>query len=394
VSEPAKRSHGYDGVAICAPVSVPYVRYSNEATHWWIARAIRATLDECGLEPARIDGMCASSFTLGADSAVGLTQHLGLTLRWLDHIPMGGLSSVVALRRAARAVQAGDASIIVCVAGDTNGVNSFRHTAENFSRFSQDAAYPYGSGGPNACFGLLTDYYMRHFGIKREDFAHVCVAQRANALRYPDALFKKAMTVEEYMRSRMISDPICLLDCVMPCAGAEAFIVTTQEIARSFGKPFARLLASQEHHNAFPEDPIQFRAGWARDPKGFWETAGVTPDQVDLVQTYDDYPVISMMQIEDLGFCGKGESGAFLRERDLTVDGDFPHNTSGGQLSVGQAGAAGGYLGTVDALRQITGTATGRRVKDARIAVASGFGLINYDRGVCSGAVVLAGEGA
>ncbi|MGE4409771.1 MAG: thiolase family protein [Sphingobium sp.] len=390
----ARRSHGYDGVAVCAPVTVPYARYSNESAHWWIARAIRMALDESGLEPGRVDGLCVSSFTLGVDSAVGLTQHLGLTLNWLDHIPMGGASSVVALRRAARAVQAGDAEIIVCVAGDTNQVHSFRRTAEYFSRFSQDAAYPYGAGGPNACFALLTDHYMRHFGVQREDFAHVCVAQRANAGRNPLALFRKPMTVDEYMRSRMISDPICLLDCVMPCAGAEAFIVTTPEIARTMGKAFARLLATQEHHNAFPEDPIQYRAGWARDPRRFWDTAGVTPDQVDLVQTYDDYPVISLMQVEDLGFCDKGEAGAFLRERNLTVDGEFPHNTSGGQLSGGQAGAGGGYLGTVEALRQLNGTADGRQVKDARIAVVSGFGMINYDRGVCSGAVVLAGEGA
>lgn len=385
---------GYDGVAICAPVSVPYVRYSNESAHWWIGRAIRMALEEGGIAPGRVDGLCVSSFTLGVDSAVGLTQHLGLTLRWLDHIPMGGASSVVALRRAARAVQAGDAEIIVCVAGDTNQIHSFRRTAEYFSRFSQDAAYPYGAGGPNACFALLTDYYMRHFGVQREDFAHVCVAQRANAMRHPHALFRKPMTVEEYMRSRMISDPICLLDCVMPCAGAEAFIVTTPTIARMMGRPFARLLATQEHHNAFPQDPVQYRAGWARDPASFWKAAGIGPDDVDLVQTYDDYPVISLMQIEDLGFCGKGEAAAFLRGQDLTVDGSFPHNTSGGQLSGGQAGAAGGYLGTVEALRQLNGTAAGRQVKDAQIAVVSGFGMINYDRGVCSGAVVLAGEAA
>jgi acetyl-CoA acetyltransferase len=112
---------------------------------------------------------------------------------------------------------------------------------------------------------------------------------------------------------------------------------------------------------------------------------------MDLLQTYDDYPVISMMQIEDLGFCDKGAGAEFVRDRDLTVTGDFPHNTSGGQLSVGQAGAAGGYLGLVEALRQVTGQAGPTQVAAARRACVSGFGMVNYDRGVCSAAAVLEG---
>ncbi|MDP1906715.1 MAG: thiolase family protein, partial [Hyphomicrobium sp.] len=111
---------------------------------------------------------------------------------------------------------------------------------------------------------------------------------------------------------------------------------------------------------------------------------------VDFVETYDDYPVISMMQFEDLGFCRKGEGPDFVRAHSFTNDGDFPHNTSGGQLSVGQAGAAGGYLGLVEALRQLTGKALGTQVPDVGIGLVSGFGMINYDRGLASAAAVLA----
>jgi acetyl-CoA acetyltransferase len=120
-----------------------------------------------------------------------------------------------------------------------------------------------------------------------------------------------------------------------------------------------------------------------------WAQAGLGPADMDLVQTYDDYPVISMLQFEGLGFCGEGEAAHFLRARDLTVAGDLPHNTGGGQLSGGQAGASGGYLGLVEAMRQLTGTATGRQVSQAKHAVVSGFGMINYDRGVCTAALVL-----
>jgi acetyl-CoA acetyltransferase len=126
------------------------------------------------------------------------------------------------------------------------------------------------------------------------------------------------------------------------------------------------------------------------DSEELWQMAGVTPSQVDLVETYDDYPVIITMQFEDLGFCAKGEGPDFIRSHSFTVNGSFPHNTSGGQLSTGQAGAAGGYLGLTEAVRQLTDKPIGHAVKDAKIAVVSGFGMINYDRGLSSGAAVLA----
>lgn len=387
------RRMGYEGVVLAAPATTPYQRFSKETAHWWIARALRQSLQSAGLSPRDVDGFSVSSFTLFPDTAVGLTQHLGLTPRWLDHIPMGGASGVVALRRAARAVQAGDADIVACVAGDTNHVDSFRRMLSSFSRFAQDASYPYGAGGPNACFALLTDHYMSAYGATREDFGRICVAQRDNALKNPHAVMKKPLTMDQYLSARMISDPIALFDCVMPVSGAEAFLVMREEDARAAGLPHAHIRGSIERHNAFPEDPIQMRGGWAMDIYELYAMADTKPDEMDLLQTYDDYPVISMMQFEDLGFCGKGEGPAFVRERDLTIAGDFPHNTSGGQLSAGQAGAAGGFIGLVEAIRQVTGAAGPTQVEGATTAMVSGFGMINYDRGVCSSAAIISGAG-
>jgi acetyl-CoA acetyltransferase len=382
---------GYDGVVLTCPFSEPYVRYSTETAHWWIARAMRGTLRAAGLAPGEIDGLSVSSFTLFPDTPVALTQHLGLTPRWLDAIPMGGASGVVAVRRAARAVQAGDADIVACVAGDTNAIDSFRKLLSSFSRFAQDASYPYGYGGPNAMFALLMDRYMTEYGAERADFGHLAVAQRANALKNPAALMKTPLALDDYLNARPIAEPIALFDCVMPCAGAEAFLVMREDEAARRGLPFARIRATIERHNAYPDDPVQLRGGWAMDADELWEMAGQGPGDMDLVQTYDDYPVISVMQFEDLGFCAKGEGPAFLRARDLTVAGDLPHNTSGGQLSAGQAGAAGGYIGLVEAIRQVTGTAGPTQVEGARRALVSGFGMINFDRGLCSGACVLEG---
>jgi acetyl-CoA acetyltransferase len=381
----------YDGVVIAAPVTIPYVRYSIESAQWWIGRALSALVAQAGIKASDIDGLCVSSFTMGTDSGIGLTQHFGLCVRWLDTIPLGGASAVAGLRKAARAVQAHDADIVACVAGDTNHVDSFRLTLENFSRFNQDAVYPYGAGGANASFALIARNYMRTFGVTREDVGRIAVAQRANALRNPHALMKAPLTLEQYLAARPISDPIHLFDCVMPCAGAEAFLVMREDTAASLGLPAARLLSTIERHNAFADDPMQVRGGWAMDIGELYAMAGVKPDDLDVVQTYDDYPVITMMQFEDLGFCKKGEGAEFVRQHDLTIDGDFPHNTSGGQLSAGQAGAAGAYLGLVEGLRQVLGTAGPTQVRNASLALASGFGMINYDRGLASGAAIFAG---
>jgi acetyl-CoA acetyltransferase len=389
VTSPARRK-SYDGVVACVPVTVPYRRYSTNSAHWWIGRALQALSARAKLRPSDIDGLIVSSFTVGPDTAVGLTQHFGLSPRWLDHVPFGGASGIVALRRAARAVQAGDAEIVACVAGDTNHVDSFRKTLSTFSRFAQDAVYPYGAGGANASFALITRNYMNMYGARREDFAKLCIAQRDNALSIPFAMMKKKLTLDDYMSARPIADPIHLFDCVMPCAGAEAFIVCREETAGSLGLPAVRILSTIERHNAYPSDPIQIRGGWALDIDDLWSMAGLTPDDIDLVETYDDYPVIVMMQLEDLGFCKKGEGADFVRAHSFTADGSFPHNTSGGQLSAGQAGAAGGFLGLTEAMRQLTDQPIGAKVANADTALVSGFGMINYDRGLSSSAAVLA----
>ena len=378
----------YEGVVLTAPVSVPYVRYTNETAHWWIAKALREALGVIQMTPQEIDGLSVSSFTLAPDTPVGLTQHLGISPRWLDTVPMGGACGVAAMRRAARAIQAQDVDVVACVAGDTNRIDSFRNLLSAFSRFAMDATFPYAS------FALLQDAYIQEFGATRADFGKIAVAQRESALRYPQAVMKKPLTLAQYMEGRMISDPISLFDCVMPCAGAEAFVMMREEMAIAKGLPFARIASTIERTNAFPDDPIQLRGGWAVDVDDLWSMAGHGPEAIDAMQTYDDYPIISMMQFEDLGFCAKGEGPEFVRKHDLTIGGDFPHNTSGGQLSVGQAGAAGGYLGLVEAIRQVTGTANGTQVENARRVLVSGFGMINYDRGLCSAAAVITGAKA
>jgi acetyl-CoA acetyltransferase len=389
MSRPITRRQSYEGVAVTVPVTVPYQRYSTQGAHWFLGQAVRALVQQSGLQKDLIDGLTVSSFSLTPDTAVGVTQHLGLSSRWLDHLPTGGASGVMALRRAARAVQSGDADVVACVAADTNHVDSFRQTLGSFSHFARDATYPYGAGGPNSVFALITAHYMQNYGATREDFGRIAVAQRTNALKNPNALMKKPLTLHEYLDAKAISEPIHLFDCVMPCAGADGFLVMREEQARDLGLPHVLLHGAIERHNAYADDPLMLRGGWRVDRDDLYAQAGVTAQQIDFVQSYDDYPVIVMMQLEDLGFCDKGAGPAFVREHDLTWNGSFPANTGGGQLSVGQAGAAGGFLGMVEALRQLTGQAAERAVPGARLGLVSGFGMVTYDRCLCTGAVIL-----
>ena len=238
-------------------------------------------------------------------------------------------------------------------------------------------------------FAFITAHYMQTYGARREDFGRIAVDQRSNALKNPNALMKKPLSLDEYLAAKAISDPIHLFDCVMPCAGADAFLVMSEAKARELGLKHVLLHGAIERHNAFAADPVMLRGGWRVDRDDLYAQAGVTPADIDFVQTYDDYPVIVMMQFEDLGFCEKGEGASFVRSHTMTHDGSFPNNTSGGQLSVGQAGAAGGFLGLVEAIRQLTDAAGARAVSDAQLGLVAGFGMVTYDRCLCTGAVIL-----
>lgn len=389
---PTPKTQSYAGVALTAPISFGYSRFSEHGAAWFIGRTLAAMLDSAGIAKQDVDGLAVSSFSLAPDSAITLTEHFGLTPRWLEQLPFGGASGVMALRRAARAIQCGDAEIIACIGGDTSKPDSFTELVSNFSNFSKDAAYPYGAAGPNGAFSLITQHYMDKYGVKREDFGRLCIAQRRNAQHYEHALLRgKPLSMEDYLNARQIAGPVHLFDCVMPCAGGEGFFVMSAERAKTLKLPYVVVRAADELHNAYADDPVQFRGGWSQYKDALYTAANLSPAAIDLVQTYDDYPVISMLQLEDLGFCAKGEGAAFVRDTRLTFDGgELPHNTSGGQLSCGQAGAAAGYMGVVETIRQLTNRALGNQVPNANTGLVSGYGMVNYDRGLCSAAAILA----
>ena len=383
----------YSGIALVCPTTLGYSKTSEHSARWFIGSVLRELIAAAGIDKAEVDGLAISSFSLAPDSVSFLTQHFNMSVRWLEQLPFGGASGILAMRRAARAVQCGDADIVACIGGDTAAAGSFRELVADFSSFSNSASYPYGSGGPNTPFALITQRYMDEYGAGREDFGRLAVSQRYNARHFAGALLgDKPLSMQDYLAARPICTPLHLYDCVMPCAGGEGFLLMSQERARALGLAYVSILAADERHNAFAVDPVQLRGGWPLFRDTLYAAAGIGPADIDLVQTYDDYPVISMLQLEGLGFCEPGGAAQLVRNTPLTFDGGgLPHNTSGGQLSVGQAGAAAGYLGLVESMRQLTHSAGDNQVPGAEFALVSGYGMINYDRGLCSAATILRG---
>lgn len=380
----------YQGVALTCPVSFGYSKHSDKSARWYIGSVLREMLKQSGLKKSAVDGLAVSSFSLEPDSASFLTQHYDMSVRWIEQLPYGGASGILALRRAARAIQCGDADVIACIGGDTANPDSFKDLTSNFSSFSNSAAYPYGSAGPNMPFALITAAYMHKYGASREDFGQLAVAQRYNAQHFDGALLgHKPLSMDDYLNARPIAEPLHLFDCVMPCAGGEGFMVMSTERANALDLAYVEIASAEERHNAFVDDDIQLRAGWAQYRDDLYNSADVGPDAMDLMQSYDDYPVICALQLEGLGLCKEGEFSQFVKHTNLRFDGDLPHNTSGGQLSVGQAGSAAGYLGVVESIRQLTQCAKRNQVNDPTHALVSGYGMINYDRGLCSAASIL-----
>ena len=225
--------------------------------------------------------------------------------------------------------------------------------------------------------------YMHESGMTEDHFGKIAVTGRYHASLNPGAYLRKPITIDDYKKSRMISDPIRLFDCVMPANGGKAYIMTSAERAKSMRKPPVYLLGWGECNNAsfgprYRANPLI--TGITDAGKRAFAMSGVAHKDIRCLNLYDDYIPVVMIQIEDLGFCKKGDGGKFVDVHDLTYNGNFPVNTGGGELSVGQAGLAGGFLHIVEALRQLRGEAVGHQVKKAERALVTGIGWLNYGR--------------
>ncbi|MHB8618070.1 MAG: thiolase family protein [Chloroflexota bacterium] len=374
------------GVAIVGAGESPYHRHPapDTTTRGLLADAARRALDNAGLRLQDVDGLAVSSFSLAPDHAIDLAWRLGLKPRWLMEDTNGGASAVNMLQHAARAVQAGDAELVLVLSGDVFSPAGFASMVDNYNSATRDHLAPLPHGGPNGLFALLTQRHMAAHGLSREDYGRLVVAQRAWASGNPGAVYRDPLTLADYLAAPMVADPLCRLDCVPVVAGADAVLVAQPDRA---GKGKAVKVTSVAGcYNPDQQRGDGLRTGLAEIAPSLWEAAEVGPADIGVASVYDDFPVMVLVQLADLGFVAGGDVGRFIREN--VACRRLPLNTSGGQLSAGQAGAAGGLHGLVEVVRQLRGEAEGRQVQ-ARFGLVTGYGMVLYQYGACANAVVL-----
>jgi acetyl-CoA acetyltransferase len=358
---------------IVAAAESPYTRHpdAGTTTESLLVDAFVRVLERAGLERRDVDGLGVASFTLAPDHVADLTLRLGLRARWLMEDTNGGASALNMLQHAVRAVEAGDARSIVLLAGDHFDRESFRKLVDGYNRATVDHLAPIPTGGPNALFALLTRRHMDKHGLTREDYGRLVVAQRRWAEGNPLAVYREPLTLEQYLDAPVVAAPLHRYDCVPVVSGADAVVVAAAENG-------VAVRALRALHNADLHEGDGLETGLAVLAGELWNAAGFGPGDVDAAYVYDDYPAIALIQLNELGFVTDGDVARFTRESTLPV------NTSGGQLSAGQAGAAGGMHGLVEAVTQLLG---GRVA--ARRAVVTGYGMVLYRYGACANAAVL-----
>ena len=381
---------GYEGVYVVGAGQTPYEKHTEKPVQRLIWEAMDRALRSAGLSFRDVNGLGITSFTLGPDNVTTMAEHMGLTCRWLFQGLYGGASGICGMLQAARAIQHGDADVVVIVAADAFDVSSHMSMSRNPGQ--HDYMGPWGYGAANGVFAMHTRLYMHQFGATREDFGRLCIAQRENAMLNPNALLRMRLTMEEYLDARPIADPLRLFDCVLPCCGADAVVLAGAAVARRLEVPRIRILGGGEMHNHPAQDIYAFSAGWECFSDRMWDAAGCGPQDMDFIQLYDDYPVMEFVQLEGMGFAPRGRAAALIRAHDCTVHGTLPINTGGGQLSAGQCGASGGMIGVYEAVTQLRHEAGERQVNGARRGVVSGYGQVSYGRGLSASACVLGRE--
>jgi len=336
--------------------------------------SLRAIAD-AGLKPTDIDGVIP--YGPGA-VAEDVATNFGIRdLRFSATTPMGGASAVAAIQCAMAAIHAGICRHVLLSIGRT-GFSGGRIGArvQQMPQFRVIGEFemPSGAIAPAQLYAVMARRHMELYGTTSLHFAEIAVSTRNNALRNPNATMRRPMTVEDHQNSRMISDPLRLLDCSLESDGGAAVVISAAECARDTAKPPVLVMGVAEGHpdspSAITQRPDMTTLGLAKAAPHAFAMAGVTPDDIDVAEIYDCFTYNVLCQIEDAGFCKKGDGGPFIASGAIRIDGRLPVNTHGGLLS--QAHMAG-MNHIVELVRQLRGEAA-VQVRDAEIGVVTGYG--------------------
>lgn len=359
----------------------------------YIAWAAELALDMAGMSKNDFNdqglGVAHAEAAHTVNWSAATAENLGISPQILLRADQGGASASSLLIRAAALISAGVIDRALIVGADTplsipSAAPGLPLSPERTRGVYWDFQGPFGVMGASAQFALIQQRYMHQYPVTLEQLGKIAVTTRYHASLNPQAIYRKPFTLEEYMGSRVLTDPIRLLDCVPIVNGGLAYVVTSAETAKKITDKPVYLLGFGEANNYYHgsrSQPDVTATGFVKSGPAAMKMAGVTHKDIQVFEPYDDYPFIVMMTMEDWGFCKKGEGGRFVEEHDFRFNGDFPLLTDGGQLSGGQPGGAiGGFAPLIEAVTQLRGEAGERQVKGATISASCGFGGIPYGR--------------
>jgi acetyl-CoA acetyltransferase len=341
---------------------------------------IRDALDDAGLTISDVDAVCSAT---GMMASMELAEYLRVQPRWTDNTMTGGSSFEVHVDHAAAAIAAGQCDVAVIVYAQTPRTRgqSMEGMASMMSGMSggmplMEWDLPYGLGVPAASYSLAATRHMAQFGTTPEQLAAIAVSTREWAAMNPNARYQEPLTVDDVLGSPYVAEPLHKLDCCLVTDGAGALVLTSADRARDLRRPPVYVLGtgtSHTHAMSISQMPdLTVTAGAVSGPQAF-ARAGLSADDVDVVEIYDSFAITVLLALEDLGFCAKGEGGAFVEDAGLGAGGARPTNTNGGGLSYTHPGMYGMFL-LVEAARQLRGECGDRQVPGASVAVAHGCG--------------------
>ncbi|MGI5471925.1 thiolase [Streptomyces sp. CA-132043] len=334
-------------------------------------QAAARALADAGIRKSEVDGLFTASSYLPM-AAMDTAEYLGIRPRHLDGTNIGGSSFVSHLLHAATAIERGQCTTALIVYGSTQRSDGGRLVSPTGP---DPYEAPYGPRYPITMYALAAARHMYQYGTTREQLADVAVAAREWAQLNPAAFERKPLTREDVLTSRMISDPLTVRDCCLVTDGGGALVVTSAERARDLPGTPAYLLGAGEaiwHRNISRMPDLTVTAATDSGRRAF-EAAGLTPADIDVVELYDAFTINPVLFLEDLGFCAKGEGGAFVADGGIAPGGRLPVNTNGGGLSYGHPGMYGIFT-VIEAVRQLRGDCGERQVPGARTALAHGNG--------------------
>ena len=365
-----------------------------------VADLAHQALLDAGLHKSDLDGLVINGPQFHEASVfvpAMAAEYLGIEVNFAEVVDLGGCTAVAQIWRAAAAIELGLCQAVLCVIparmaplapGEDPAwmAQAMRYGGHSTAFGAPEAEFdlPYGHMGQNTGYAMIAQRYAAQYGYDQAAMAKIAVDQRFNAQYHKDAIFNgKELTIEEVLASKMVADPLHVLEIVMPVAGGAAVIVASKELAArakkrpAFVTGFGERLSfkSPTYAKDMTVTPV------AEAAKRAFAMAGLTPQDINAAQIYDCYTITVLLSLEDAGFVPKGEGQRFIKEHNLTWKGDVPLNTHGGQLSFGQSAAAGGFSQVIEAFDQISNSADGRQLKGCDNVFVSGTGGVMSEQG-------------